>query len=474
VTSPGRAPLLVASNRGPLSVVAVEGGEDEVRRGSGGLVSGMQAALAAAEDAVWVCAAMNERERTLARETERGRLSQHAVGESLHGDFDVRMLPIDAATFRNAYNGVANSTLWFVLHMLYDPPRQPIFDRGWRRQWDSYVRYNRAFAEALAEEAARNATVMVQDYHLFLVPRMLKELRDDVRVGLFTHTTWAPADYFKILPDDVARALVDGMLAADVVGFHTSRWAALFDETAQAVAGRKAGNAAVFPLGTDADALRARAGRRDVELALRRLNHVVGDRQVIGRVDRTELSKNVWRGLLAFRELLRTRPEWRGKVVHTVYNNPSREELPAYREYTAAIERLAEDVNDEFGTDDWTPLVVEIVEDYPAALASLRRADVIFVNSVRDGMNLVVQEGVLLSEHDPAVVLSRETGVVELIGDDAVVVNPFDVAEQAEALNTALLMAPADRAERAARMRAAVAKLPPDAWFQAQLDAVSS
>jgi trehalose 6-phosphate synthase len=119
-------------------------------------------------------------------------------------------------------------------------------------------------------------------------------------------------------------------------------------------------------------------------------------------------------------------------------------------------------------------LVVEIVEDYPAALASLRRADVIFVNSVRDGMNLVVQEGVLLSEHDPAVVLSRETGVVELIGDDAVVVNPFDVAEQAEALNTALLMAPADRAERAARMRAAVAKLPPDAWFQAQLDAVSS
>jgi trehalose 6-phosphate synthase len=197
-----------------------------------------------------------------------------------------------------------------------------------------------------------------------------------------------------------------------------------------------------------------------VEQALRRLNHLVGDRQVIGRVDRTELSKNVWRGLLAFRELLRTRPEWHGRVVHTVYNNPSREDLPAYREYTAAIERLAEDINDEFATDYWTPLVLEIVEDYPAALASLRRADVIFVNSVRDGMTLVV--------------LSRETGAVELIGDDALLVNPFDVAAQAEALNRALLMPAQDRAQRAARMREAVAKLPPDAWFRAQLDAVSS
>jgi trehalose 6-phosphate synthase len=357
--------------------------------------------------------------------------------------------------------------------MLYNPPTQPIFDRGWRRQWASYVRYNRAFAEALAQEAAPGATVMVQDYHLFLVPRMLKDLRDDVRIGLFTHTAWVPADYVKWLPDDVAHALLDGMTAADVVGFHTRRWADLFEETAAAVLGRKATNAQVFPLGTDADALRERAGRRDVEQALRRLNDVVGDRAVIGRVDRTELSKNVWRGLLSYRELLRTHPEWHGKVVHTVYNNPSREELPAYREYTAAIERLGEDVNDEFGTDDWTPLVLEIVQDYPAALASLRRSNIIFVNSVRDGMNLVVQEGLLLSEHDPAVVLSRDAGATELLGDDPLLVNPFDVTEQAEALHAALQMSAEERAPRADRMRRAVAAMPPDAWFRAQLDAVS-
>jgi trehalose 6-phosphate synthase len=218
--------------------------------------------------------------------------------------------------------------------------------------------------------------------------------------------------------------------------------------------------------------MRKLAGRRNVDSELRVLEDVVGDRLVIGRIDRTELSKNVWRGLLAYRELLRTHPEWLGKVVHVVYNNPSREDLPAYREYTARIERLAEAIDDEFHTDDWAPLVLDIVEDYPAALAVLRRSDVVFVNSVRDGMNLVVLEGLVLSEHDPAVVVSRETGVAEVLGDDALIVNPFDVRATAEALHTALLMPMAERAERAKRMRAAAVRLPPAEWFQAQLDAL--
>ena len=342
MTSAGRAPLLVASNRGPLSVVAVEDGDDEIRRGGGGLVSGMQNALGATPDAVWVCAAMNDRERALARQASSGRLSDVPfAAQALNGDFDVRMLPIDGLTFRNAYNGVANSTLWFVLHMLYELPKAPSFDAAWRRQWASYVRYNQAFAQALAEEAAPNARVMIQDYHLFLAPRMLRTMRPDVRIGHFTHTPWVSPDYFAMLPDDVAYAIVDGLLGADVLGFHTERWAQLFRDTCQAIVGREPGGVAVFPLGTDPDELQELAGRRDVESSLRVLRDAVGDRQVIGRVDRTELSKNVWRGLLAYRELLRTHPEWRGRVVHAVYNNPSREDLPAYREYTASIERLA-------------------------------------------------------------------------------------------------------------------------------------
>jgi trehalose 6-phosphate synthase len=471
--SPGRSPLLVASNRGPLSVVSVEDGDDQIRRGSGGLVSGMQAALSSTPDAVWVCAAMNDRERALARQASTGRLSElDFAAEALRGDFDVRMLPIDGPTFRNAYNGIANSTLWFVLHMLYDLPKAPNFDAAWRRQWVSYVRFNQTFADALAAEAAPGARVMVQDYHLFLVPRMLRTLRPDVRIGHFTHTPWVPADYFAMLPDDIARALIDGMLGADVVGFHTQRWADLFRSTARSVLGREPAGVRVFPLGTDAEEMHRRAGRRDVQSAVRLLDEAVGDRQLIGRVDRTELSKNVWRGLLCYRELLRNRPQWRGRVVHAVYDNPSREDLPAYREYTASIERLAVEIDDEFGTADWSPLIVEIADDYPGALAVLRRSQVIFVNSVRDGMNLVVLEGLVLSEHDPVVVLSRETGVSEVLGTDAISVNPFDISAGARALHEALTMPLAERAERAKRMRAAAVDLPPALWFQAQLDAL--
>jgi trehalose 6-phosphate synthase len=473
VVESGRAPLLVASNRGPLTVVAVEDGDDEIRRGGGGLVSGMQTALTAVPNAVWVCAALNERERALARQAPHGRISElPAVADAMRGDFDVQLLPIDAQTFRNAYNGVANSTLWFVLHQLYDLPTQPSFDTGWRRQWASYVRYNQAFADALAGEAADGAAVMVQDYHLFLVPQMLRSLRPDLRIAHFTHTPWVSPDYFTTLPDDVGAAVLEGMLGADVIGFHTQRWADLFRTTVQAVLGREAAGVRVFPLGTEADAMHKLGHRRNVDSELRVLTEVAGDRLVIGRVDRTELSKNVWRGLLAYRELLRNHPEWRGRVVHVVYNNPSREDLPAYREYTARIERLAEEIDDEFRTEEWTPLLLDIADDYPAALAVLRRSDVLFVNSVRDGMNLVVQEGLVLSERDPAVVVSREAGVAEMLRDDALIVNPFDVQGTARALHQALSMPSAERAERAERMRAAVVALPPAEWFQAQLDAL--
>jgi trehalose 6-phosphate synthase len=276
-----------------------------------------------------------------------------------------------------------------------------------------------------------------------------------------------------MLPDDVAHAVIDGMLGADVLGFHTERWAQLFRDTAQAVVGADATGVRAFPLGTDADEMHKLGRRRSVDSALQVLEDVVGDRLLIGRVDRTELSKNVWRGLLAYRELLRTRPEWLGRVVHAVYNNPSREDLPAYREYTARIERLAEEIDDEFGTDEWTPLVLEIGDDYPAALAVLRRSEVVFVNSVRDGMNLVVLEGLVLSEREPAVVLSRETGAAEVLGEDAIMINPFDVSATAQALHDALTMPRTERAARAERMRAAAIKLPPTEWFQAQLDALA-
>ena len=469
----GSAPLVVASNRGPLSVEATDGGDDRITRGGGGLVSGMQAALASTPGAVWVCAALNPRERSLARQSN-GPLSRvPAVADALRGEFDVRMLPIDAVTFRRAYNGIANATLWFVLHMLYEPARTPVFDQSWRRQWQAYEQYNRTFADALAAEAAPGATVMVQDYHLFLVPKMLRDLRPDLRIGHFTHTAWVPPDYFRMLPVDVTRSILEGMLGADVLGFHTQRWASDFVDCCQAILGHGVeADVAVFPLGIDVPALTERAHARDTEARFVELRDAVGECQVIGRVDRTELSKNVLRGLLAYRELLRTRPEWLGRVVHLVFNYPSREELPEYRAYIDAVEELGAHIEDEFATDSWTPLMLEIGHDYPGSLAALRLSDVLLVNSLRDGMNLVVLEGCILSERDPAVVLSRDAGAAEVIGEHSRLVNPFDVTRTAEALHDALSARPQDRADTAAKLRRDAVAMAPDRWFQAQVDRV--
>lgn len=475
-----RASLLVASNRGPVTVEAVEGGEDEVRRGGGGLVSGMQTALAASPGALWVCSALSDRERSLARRAQGGPLSSVDVDT---GDVSVRMLPIDAGTFRRAYNGIANSTLWYLAHMLFEPARTPVFDQAWARQWLAYERYNRQFAEALAEEAAEGATVMVQDYHLCLAPGMLRELRPDVRIGHFTHTPFAPAVYFAMLPDAVARQLLVGMLGADVLGFHDPRWVRDFQDCCAQVLGATVDGEAVliegrrvlcrvFPLGVDAAELQERSTRRDAVARHSYLSALVGDCAVIARVDRTELSKNILRGLMAYRQLLRTHPEWVGRVVHLAFAYPSRYDLPEYREYAGAIERLGREIDDEFGTDDWTPLYLQIADDLPGSYAAMRLADVLLVNPIRDGMNLVVKEGLVLSERDAVAVLSRTAGAAPELGEDALLVNPYDVTETADALHRGLIMSPQDRADRAARQRVAAGAHDPISWFRDQIEAV--
>lgn len=456
--------------------MADEHGGTRAVRGGGGLVSAMLSALADGQG-LWICSALNDRERTVARRAPDGRLSEAGVDV----DLDVRMLPIDAPTFGRAYNGIANSTMWFINHLLYDIPSKPAFDAGWRRQWASYQRYNGAFAEALAQDAAQGATVMVQDYHLFLVPALLRERRPDLRIGHFTHTPWAPPDYFSMLPN--AGELLAALLGADHVGFHSRRWADAFlqccaqlldaEVTDHAVryAGRTT-RVGVHPLGTDAESLRERAYRRDVERSLADLRDLTGDCQVISRVDRTELSKNIVRGMLAYRELLRAKPEWQGRVCHVVYTYPSRHDLPEYREYTAAVQRIGREIEDEFSTDDWTPLVLEVGHDYPGSLAAMRAADVLLINPVRDGMNLVAQEGCILSENGSVLVLSREAGAYDLMGKDALVINPYDVSGTAETLHQALLMSPDERRLRAEKLIAAATSLPPADWFAEQLTAV--
>lgn len=473
--------LLVASNRGPLSFVESDDGSLLASRGGGGLVSGLSGLGASdSQQVVWVCAALTDGDRAAARQAPAGRLDR--AGHDTAG-MAVRMLDIDPTTFNRAYNAIANSTLWFIHHLLFATPTAPNFDAGFRREWSSYEAYNRAFADALAEEAADGAKVLVQDYHLTLLPRQLRELRPDLRIAHFSHTPWAPVDYFRLLPADVARDTLLGILGSDHAGFHSPRWARAFaaccaevlgarsDGTQVTYAGRTT-HLGIHPLGVDGESLRARAHEDDVESRCTALRRRLEDRKAIVRVDRTELSKNIGRGLLAYRELLRRYPQWRGKVTHLASAYPSRHDLPEYREYTAHVQRLAADIEDEFGTDDWRPIVLDITDDYARSLALYRVGDVLLVNPVRDGMNLVAKEVPVLSEDGCVVVLSTEAGVADEFGEDALLVNPFDISGTADALHAALSMPADERRDRTKRLAAVSMALPPARWLSDQLAAI--
>ncbi|MEU1087304.1 trehalose-6-phosphate synthase [Streptomyces sp. NPDC005892] len=452
------AQVLVASNRGPVSYTLNEDGSLDARRGGGGLVSG----LSAVDDKVWVCAALSDGDREAVR---------RGVGEE-----GVRMLDIDAAVHADAYNGIANSVLWFVHHLLYQTPVEPVFDDEFRRQWAAYETYNRAFAEALAEEAGEGAAVLVQDYHLALVPGMLRELRPDLRIGHFSHTPWAPVDYFRLLPDDIGEQLLRGILGADRAAFLTRRWADAFIGCCTEILGGTSGTRiGVHGLGADGDFLLARSHEADVDERMASLRKEIGgdgSRKTIVRVDRTELSKNIVRGLHAFRTLLDNHPEWRDRVVHVAFAYPSRQDLAVYREYTASVRELADEINKAYGSDTWTPVVLHVRDDFARSLAAYRLADVALVNPIRDGMNLVAKEVPVVSDHGVALVLSREAGAYEELGADSLVVNPYDVSATAEALHEALSMDDAERADRSARLAEAATALPPQAWFLQQLEAL--
>jgi trehalose 6-phosphate synthase len=228
----------------------------------------------------------------------------------------------------------------------------------------------------------------------------------------------------------------------------------------------------VTPLAPDPDDLAAAGASPECAAAGRELRDAVGDRKLLVRVDRIELSKNVLRGFHAFDDLLERYPEWRQRVVFAAFLYPSREGLAEYLSYRQEVEGLVARLNDKWATPDWTPIHMKTSDDYPRSMAALQMADVVLVNPIRDGLNLVAMEGVLVSQHASALVLSTEAGAWEQLGDaGAISINPFDVGATAEALHTALSMTSDERSARHAQLRAVVAARTPRDWLREQLAA---
>lgn len=458
VNPPPDRPIVLVSNRGPVAFERAPDGSLSSRRGAGGLVSGI-GPLIASTGATWLAAAMSDADRQAA-----------AAGVVEADGFRVRLLDIEPETYRLAYDVVCNEVLWFAHHGLWDLSREPTFGIDWAEAWDAYRSVNQVFADAVAEVAPEDAVVLVQDYHLCLVAARLATSRPDLACVHFSHTPFAPPVWLNVVPSAAARELIEGMASHRACGFHTRRWADDFEASARFLTGR-APPTFVSPLASDPADIRGVAASPECDAAVAALEAMVGDRAVIGRVDRMELSKNLLRGFAAFDLLLELHPEHRGRVVFVAGAYPSREGVPGYAAYHTDIEALVARVNARWGTEGWQPIVLEVEDDHPQSVAVLRRADVLFVNPIRDGLNLVASEGALVNDRNAVLVLSAEAGAWETLGEAALEVQPFDIAATAETLHQALSMPAARRAELAARLRRLAEGRTPAHWLAAQLAA---
>ena len=355
------------------------------------------------------------------------------------------LVAIDPDDLDLAYETVCNRTLWYVHHHLFDLARSPTFDDRWRTAWAAYRRVNHAFADLAAELAPPDAAVLVQDYHLCLVGARLAERRPDLRVVHFSHTPFATPDFFAVLPDEARLELLEGLAAHAACGFHSARWQRSFLDCCTRD-GVSPPQTFVAPLGPDRDDLATTAASPACRSATETLERTLAGRRCIVRVDRIELSKNILRGFAAFDVLLERHPEWRGKVCFAGHVYPSREGNPDYVAYREEVDALVAQVNDRWATPGWTPILLDTSDDFPASVAALTRADIVLVNPVRDGLNLVAKESMLVNERDGLLALSPEAGVWDELGPVASAVHPFDVVQTADVLHELLSLDADDRA----------------------------
>lgn len=470
--------IAVCSNRGPVTFERATDGSIVPRPGLGGLVTVLSGALRGRE-ATWVAAPMSAGDREMAARNG-GRAHLDVAGSKV----SLRFAEVDPPDLDRYYSGFANGVLWFLHHFLWDIPGTPSFGPAEREAWEAFGRVNAVLAATLAEEAPNGAAALPQDFHLSLLPPMLREARPDLAIASFWHIPFCQPDEYGILPDAWGRSLLEGMLGADLIGFQTRRWAANFLACCREVLGARVSRRTVrhgdrtirigiYPVGVDPAALEEEAHRPEVSAEAESIERFADGRVLVARIDRTEPSKNILRGLSAFEMMLERRADLRGRVAHLALLIPSRREVPGYEEYLSACCDRAERINARFATVDWQPVKLEIDDNFPRTVAAYRRYDVLVVNPVFDGMNLVAREGPVLNRRGGALVLSRNAGAAAEIGSAALLVNPFDVIETAAAIERgverALAISPEDRRRDAARLRRLARGTPPGRWLDAQL-----
>jgi len=478
-------PLLVASNRGPVTFSRREDGTFSSRQGSGGLVTAVRAVLRD-HQAIWIAAAMNEGDRRRAEVAANA--GEPFITDSPESLFKLRFVTPTPQAYHQYYNIISNPLLWFLQHYLWDTPRSPdITHETWQAWREGYVAVNQEFADEIllaCENTDAEPVIMLQDYQLYLVGRMIREQRPQAIIQHFIHIPWPDPDYWRLLPMAMRRAICEGLLACDIVGFQTPDHARSFMYTCEAyvpgckidyerrvvTCGDRSTEIRAYPISIDVESVRQTAYSQEARAYERYLPSHWNEYTIL-RIDRAEPSKNIVRGFLAFDRFLESHPEFQNRVNFIAVTQPSRMDVVEYREYLDDMSATVGRINAKYANVEtgWQPIQVIMGESYPRVLAAMKWYDVLLVNSIIDGMNLVAKEGALINERSGVIVLSEGAGAAAQLGDAALVIAPTDVEGTAEAIYQALTMPIQERQRRSHQLRRAVETDDVSVWFRDQL-----
>lgn len=431
---------------------------------------------------IWICSPMSAEDREMAKRHP-GELVPYTTKDY---NFHVRFVLTDQESYDLFYLTVSNPLLWFLQHYMWDIVRVPTFVPEMWSAWQGYQRVNQAFAESIAAQAANGgkcAIVILQDYHLYLCPGALAPLLPgDCLLAHFVHIPWPGPDYWMILPPAVREQILASLCCNDILGFHTKRYVLSFLRTCESLLPgarvnysdrtvRRAGKTLLvreYPISVDIGSLRRLAGSRRASREREHLETRL-DQQTILRVDRIDPSKNIVRGFKALDLLFERHPEHLGRVRLLALLVPSRLGIEEYQQYLDEVIVTAQRLNLKYGDREWQPVELIVGEDQARAVAAMQLYDVLLVNPIIDGMNLVAKEGPLVNERDGVLVMSEGAGALEELGEGALVVSPYDVVQTSDALHQALVMPSEERARHAAVLRSSVEGHDVGDWLYDQL-----
>ena len=475
--------VIIAANRAPVTFNRSPEGELMVSRGAGGLVTAL-IGLTHQVPATWIGCARS------AEDVQWGS-GDIAYNEDHH--LHVRFINPEPDVYERYYNVISNPLLWFLQHSMWDTPRAPMITRATWDAWENgYKVVNRMFADALAEHVRSLDTqpvILLQDYHLYLVPRLVRAQfarKHRPLLTHFVHIPWPGPEYWRILPSAMRHSIVDGLCAADLLGFQTDEDGLNFIRSVESFLPGASVNylrrriwyrnhsvsVSDFPISIDIDGLRQQSASDEVGDYRREILQEAGENALIVRIDRAEPSKNILRGFLAFEELLVSYPQHRGRVKFMAFLMSSRLDVPEYQSYMDELMAAAGRVNARFGEAHWEPVRVMVGENLPRAMAAMQVYDVLLVNSIADGMNLVAKEGPTINQRNGVLILSDTTGARQQLAPGALVISPCDIYATSEAMHNALEMPEAERIEKADRLRWLIEREDITCWLLNQFQAV--